>query len=181
MGAFLCWLGVRLLEMHRVLAEDGSLYLHMDDTASAWVKWSAGTPSLAGIISGTKSSGNVPPAAATPSHLPRVHDSLLYYVKSAAAEWNQQYEPLSEEYIAQNYRYEDDVGRYTTMPLMGRGRVRPNPRIYLAGCLCPQLAVYRNQPGATRGAGFNPLVGQRAAPAASSTSPNRGESPPGMS
>ena len=38
MGAFLCWLGVRLLEMHRILAEDGSLYLHMDDTAGAWVK-----------------------------------------------------------------------------------------------------------------------------------------------
>ena len=28
MGAFLCWLGVRLLEMHRILADDGSLYLN---------------------------------------------------------------------------------------------------------------------------------------------------------
>ena len=38
MGAFLCWLGVRLLEMHRVLADDGSLYLHIDHTAHAWAK-----------------------------------------------------------------------------------------------------------------------------------------------
>ncbi len=38
MAAFLCWLGVRLLEMHRILADDGSLYLHIDDTAHAWVK-----------------------------------------------------------------------------------------------------------------------------------------------
>ncbi len=38
MAAFLCWLGVRLLEMHRILAEDGSLYLHIDHTAHAWVK-----------------------------------------------------------------------------------------------------------------------------------------------
>ena len=38
MGAFLCWLGVRLLEMHRVLAPTGSLYLHIDHTAGAWVK-----------------------------------------------------------------------------------------------------------------------------------------------
>ena len=38
MAAFLCWLGVRLLEMHRILTDDGSLYLHIDHTAHAWVK-----------------------------------------------------------------------------------------------------------------------------------------------
>ena len=38
MGAFLCWLGVRLMEMHRVLRADGSLYLHIDHTAHAYVK-----------------------------------------------------------------------------------------------------------------------------------------------
>ncbi|MXX80772.1 MAG: hypothetical protein F4Y69_07035 [Chloroflexi bacterium] len=38
MGAFLCWLGVRIMEMHRVLAEEGSLYLHIDHTAHAYVK-----------------------------------------------------------------------------------------------------------------------------------------------
>ena len=38
MAAFLCWLGVRLLEMHRILRPDGSLYLHIDHTAHAWVK-----------------------------------------------------------------------------------------------------------------------------------------------
>ena len=38
MGAFLCWLGVRVLEMHRILKPTGSLYLHVDHTAGAWVK-----------------------------------------------------------------------------------------------------------------------------------------------
>ena len=38
MGAFLCWLGVRLMEMHRVLRDDGSIYLHIDHTAHAYVK-----------------------------------------------------------------------------------------------------------------------------------------------
>ncbi len=38
MAAYLCWLGVRLLEMHRVLREDGSIYLHIDHTAHAYVK-----------------------------------------------------------------------------------------------------------------------------------------------
>lgn len=38
MAAFLCWLGVRLMAMHRVLRNDGSIYLHIDSTAYAWVK-----------------------------------------------------------------------------------------------------------------------------------------------
>ena len=42
MGAFLCWLGVRLLEMRRILRDDGSIYLHIDHTAHAWVKVSDG-------------------------------------------------------------------------------------------------------------------------------------------
>ena len=38
MGAFLCYMGVRLLEMKRVLRDDGSLYLHCDPTASHYLK-----------------------------------------------------------------------------------------------------------------------------------------------
>ena len=38
MGAFLCWLGVRVLAMHRILKPTGSLYLHCDHTASAYIK-----------------------------------------------------------------------------------------------------------------------------------------------
>ena len=38
MAAFLCWLGVRLMEMRRILRDDGSIYLHIDHTAHAWVK-----------------------------------------------------------------------------------------------------------------------------------------------
>ena len=34
MGAFLCWLGVRLMECHRVLKPTGSLYLHIDHTCT---------------------------------------------------------------------------------------------------------------------------------------------------
>ena len=33
LGAFLCFMGVRLLEMKRVLKETGSIYLHCDPTA----------------------------------------------------------------------------------------------------------------------------------------------------
>lgn len=38
MGAYLCWLAVRVLEMHRILKPTGSLYLHIDHTAHAYAK-----------------------------------------------------------------------------------------------------------------------------------------------
>ena len=38
MGAFLCFMAVRLLEMWRILRNDGSIYLHCDPTASHYLK-----------------------------------------------------------------------------------------------------------------------------------------------
>lgn len=38
MGAFMCFMAVRLLEMHRILKPTGSMYLHCDPTASHYLK-----------------------------------------------------------------------------------------------------------------------------------------------
>lgn len=38
MGAFMCFMAVRLLEMHRLLKPTGSIYLHCDPTASHYLK-----------------------------------------------------------------------------------------------------------------------------------------------
>ncbi|MYH76447.1 MAG: site-specific DNA-methyltransferase [Acidimicrobiaceae bacterium] len=38
LGAFLCFMAVRLLEMHRVLKSTGTLYLHCDPTAGHYLK-----------------------------------------------------------------------------------------------------------------------------------------------
>ncbi len=38
MGAFRCWLSVRVPEMHRILNPTGSLYLHINHTAHAYAK-----------------------------------------------------------------------------------------------------------------------------------------------
>ena len=37
-AAFLCFLSVRLLEMHRVLKPTGSLYLHCDHAANGYIR-----------------------------------------------------------------------------------------------------------------------------------------------
>ena len=82
MGAFLCWLGVRLMECRRVLRPDGSLYLHIDHTAHAYVKC------LMDAIFGAKNFRNeivwcyTGPSAAK-RWFPRKHDTILWYSKSA--------------------------------------------------------------------------------------------------
>ncbi|MCY3907778.1 MAG: DNA methyltransferase [Anaerolineaceae bacterium] len=81
MGAFLCWLGVRLMEMHRVLRADGSLYLHIDHTAHGYVKclldgifgWKNFQNEIVWYYSG---------GGASKRRFARKHDTLLFYSKS---------------------------------------------------------------------------------------------------
>ena len=81
MGAFLCWLGVRLMEMHRVLRDDGSIYLHIDHTAHAYVK------QLMDGIFGPKNFRNeivwayTGPGSPKMRQFNRKHDTLLWYAK----------------------------------------------------------------------------------------------------
>ena len=87
MAAYLCWLGVRLIEMHRVLREDGSLYLHIDHTAHAWVK------ALLDSIFGRKNFRNEIVWCYTgPGNVkrwfPRKHDTILFYAKSDTTVFN---------------------------------------------------------------------------------------------
>ena len=81
MAAFLCWLGVRVLEMHRILTEDGSLYLHIDHTAHAYVK------TLLDAIFGRRNFRNeivwcYRGAGYPKTDFGRRHDTLLRYSKS---------------------------------------------------------------------------------------------------
>ena len=84
MAAFLCWLGVRLLEMHRVLRDDGSIYLHTDHTAHAWVK-----ALMDGIFGRENFKNEIIWCYTGPSNARRFyqrkHDTILFYAKSG--EW----------------------------------------------------------------------------------------------
>ena len=103
MSAFLCWLGVRLMEMHRVLRADGSLYLHIDHTAHAYVK------ALLDSIFGARSFRNeivwrigwVSGFKTQKRGWIRNHDTILYYVKSKAAQakFNKEYIPYPPGYV----------------------------------------------------------------------------------
>ena len=38
MAAYLCYMAVRLIELHRVLKPTGSIYLHCDATANSYLR-----------------------------------------------------------------------------------------------------------------------------------------------
>ena len=87
MSAFLCWLGVRLMEMRRVLRQDGSLYLHIDHTAHAYVK------ALLDSIFGVQNFRNeivwcYTGPSNTKRWFPRKHDVILYYTKGKSWTFN---------------------------------------------------------------------------------------------
>ena len=80
MGAFLCYMGVRLLEMHRVLKPTGSLYLHCDSTANGYLRLTLDA------IFGRRNFRNeikwcYTGPANTKRWFPRKSDSILFYCK----------------------------------------------------------------------------------------------------
>ena len=109
MAAFLCWMGVRLLEMHRVLRDDGSLYLHIDHTAHAYVKTLMdavfGSANFRNDIVWKRSGGK-----SGAKKWGVTTDRLLFYTKSDTLTWNQQYQPHDPEYVSKTYRYNDEDG-----------------------------------------------------------------------
>ena len=89
MGAFLCWLAVRVLECRRILKPTGSIYIHIDHTAHAYVK------AMMDAIFGWDNFRNeiVWAYKGMPSKAQRFqqkHDTILFYVKSRATRFNVQ-------------------------------------------------------------------------------------------
>lgn len=117
MGAFLAFMGVRLIEMRRVLREDGSIYLHCDHTAHAYLK------TLMDAVFGRKNFRNeivwcYKSGGASPKrHFSRKNDSILWYTKSDRYSFNPQTEKsynrdLKPYRFAGVAEYQDDVGWY---------------------------------------------------------------------
>ena len=84
MGAFLCFMAVRLMAMHRVLKPTGSIYLHCDPTASHYLK--AVMDAVFGwknfrneIVWGYKTGG----ASKKSGTFAKKHDAILYYSKNS--------------------------------------------------------------------------------------------------
>jgi len=114
--AYLVMMAARLVEMHRVLAPTGSLYLHCDPTASHYLKVVLdavfGGPNFVNEICWKRTTTKNDFAEGA-KNWPRVHDVLLLYAKDARrlATYNQQFADYDEEYVRKKYPYVDEDGR----------------------------------------------------------------------
>ena len=104
MRAYLAFMGPRLAEMHRILTDKGSIYLHCDPTASHYLK---GVMDAIWDQSNRKKNDyfrneivwhyyNV--ASTSRKFLGRKHDIIFFYAKSSASffDWDNMREPYSE-------------------------------------------------------------------------------------
>ena len=115
-------MAVRLLECRRVLKSTGSIYIHCDDRANSYLRLLLdavfGAENRRNEIVWNRSGGR-----SDSKKWGRVSDRILFYTKSSVYTWNQQYQPLDQEYVSKTYIYDDGNGRgpYRKLPLHAAG------------------------------------------------------------
>ena len=95
LAAYLCYMAVRLIELHRVLKPTGSIYLHCDATANSYLRGLLdavfGTDAFRNEIAWCYRGGGVPGNA-----FARKHDTIYCYAGSRRNTFHRQYVPYSE-------------------------------------------------------------------------------------
>ena len=114
MMAYLVMMAVRLIELHRVLKQTGSLYLHCDPTASHYLKILLdvvfGKAGFRTAISWKRSSAHNDAKQGRVQY-GNIRDEIFFYTKSDSWTWNWQYTVYDETYTESAYRHVDDAGR----------------------------------------------------------------------
>jgi len=117
MMAYIAYISRRLLEMHRVLKSTGSIYLHVDPTASHYLKVVMdrifGKDNYRNEII-WKRKANVQNGGE--HQLGRNHDVILYYTKGDKSPFYKKFAPYDDAYIEKTYKHCDSQGRYATFP-----------------------------------------------------------------
>lgn len=109
--AYLVFMSERLLEMHRLLRDTGSIYLHCDDTAAAYLKV------VMDLVFGRQQYRNTitwersDPRNGVTRQFGRCTDTILFYAKTKGARFVPQYGPLKQSYIDSFYKFDDGDGR----------------------------------------------------------------------
>ena len=96
MQSYLIFMSERLVEMKRILKDDGSIYLHCDPTASHYLKM------MMDFIFGRKNFRNeiiwsYQRWTGATKNFQRMHDVILFYCKSKNSVFNMQTEPYSNK------------------------------------------------------------------------------------
>ena len=140
MMAYLTMMAVRLLELHRVLKDTGSLYLHCDPTASHYLKI------LLDAVFGAKNFRTEIIWKRTNSHndakhaFPDLSDVILFYAKTDASLFTPTHLQHDPEYVKKFYRHDDNDGRGAyTLDNMASPSARPKMMYEWKGLPHPPL------------------------------------------
>jgi DNA modification methylase len=125
---YISWLKERVVEMHRVLKSTGSIFLHCDWHANAYIR----TEILDKIFGYQNFKGEII-WQRTNSHndaknkLGVLTDTIWYYSKSSKSTFNPIYSAHSEDYVSKFYSQDDGDGRGAyTLDNMASPNPRPN-------------------------------------------------------
>jgi site-specific DNA-methyltransferase (adenine-specific) len=122
MMAYLAMMAVRLVELHRVLKDTGSLYLHCDPTASHYLKLVLdavfGAQNFRSEIIWRRTNAH---NKITKQYGP-IHDTIFFYTKSETFTFHPGVRPYSRGYIEDRFKREDQRGRYQLNYLTGPGQ-----------------------------------------------------------
>jgi DNA modification methylase len=110
MMAYLAMMAPRLVELHRVLKPNGSLYLHCDPTASHYLRMLLdgifGAQNFRTEIIWKRSSAHSDAGQGRVQH-GRIHDTIFFYTKTDAWRWNHVFTEYDEEYVEGFYKFVD--------------------------------------------------------------------------
>lgn len=119
-AAYLCYMAVRLFEIRRVLKDTGSLYLHCDHTAGAYLRQlldaTLGASNFQNNIVWKRTAGR-----SDAKRFGRVHDTILFYSRSSTFHWETPYLPHDPEYVNRAYNHQDKIGRWQAADLTASG------------------------------------------------------------
>ena len=132
--SFISMIYERLILMKDLLAEDGSIYVHMGWAVAHHVRCAIdevfGNERFINQVV-WKRYGAHNDVGQGSKHFGRSHEVLLFATQSDSYFWEQQFAPLDPEYVESTYRLKDQNGRrYTTTPLTGPGGEKKGNPVY---------------------------------------------------
>ena len=133
-ASYLAMITPRLILMRELLADSGSIYVHLDWHIGHYVKLVMdelyGKDNFVNEIVWKRSDAKGD-ATQGSQHFSRVHDVIFFYQKSPSRHWETQFLPLSESYVADFYKYKDAEGRtYKLENMLGPGGVAKGNPVY---------------------------------------------------
>jgi DNA modification methylase len=114
LDSYLQWFYETATMLRELLADDGSIYVHLDwhvgHYAKAVMDEIFGYDNFQNEIVWRRTAAHSDAKQGAKSY-GRQHDTILYYTKSNEWTWNQQYKEYDQEYIDSSYRMTDENGR----------------------------------------------------------------------